>query len=39
MVGSVRNDSFCEGGLSVNGGTQEVGGPVDGDVQIVMGIV
>jgi hypothetical protein len=39
MVGSVRNGRVSEHGLSVDGGSQAVGGSVDGDIQVVYGTV
>jgi hypothetical protein len=39
MVGSVRNYRVSEGGFSVNGGSRAVGGSVDGDIQVVYGVV
>jgi hypothetical protein len=39
MVGSVRNDRVRESGLSVNGGLHVVGGSVDGDIEVVYGVV
>jgi hypothetical protein len=39
MVGIVRDNSVCEGGLSVDGGSQAVGGSVGVDIQVVYGTV
>jgi hypothetical protein len=39
MVGSVMNDRVRESGLSVNGSSHAVGGSVDGEIQVVYGVV